>query len=317
MNMTTLRDVAKQANVSQMTVSRVINHPDQVTDELKQLVYEAMKTLNYHPNIAAKALANNRTQIIKFVILEEIDTVEPYYMYLLTGIANELEKHQYTLQLITHQNVNLGNCDGYIITGARDKDYEWIDSIKEPVIIFGENRHGYDYIDTDNIGGIAQATSYAIQQDYKDIIFVGIDIDEPFEYSREEGYIQEMQKQQLTPTIFRCANRSTAARELIEKNWNEFDKNTMFICSSDRIALGVERAIINHGGKIPNEYGIIGHDGVFLDQIAFPKLSTIRQNVVLMGEQCAVSILKKVFFHNVSVGNQHFKSELILRETSR
>ena len=43
--MTTLKDVAREANVSQMTVSRVINHPEQVTEELKQLVYDAMKTL--------------------------------------------------------------------------------------------------------------------------------------------------------------------------------------------------------------------------------------------------------------------------------
>ena len=71
-----------------MTVSRVINHPEQVTDELKELVYEAMRELDYRPNAAAKALANNRTQIIKLLILEEMDTTEPYYMFLLTGIAN-------------------------------------------------------------------------------------------------------------------------------------------------------------------------------------------------------------------------------------
>ena len=73
----TLNDVAKKANVSKMTVSRVINHPDQVTDELKLMVHAAMKELNYKPNVMAKALANNRTQIIKLLILEEMDYVEP------------------------------------------------------------------------------------------------------------------------------------------------------------------------------------------------------------------------------------------------
>lgn len=315
--MTTLKDVAKEANVSQMTVSRVINHPEQVTAELKELVYNAMKNLHYHPNIAAKALANNRTQVIKFMVLEEIDVVEPYYMYLLTGIANELEKHQYTIQLITHRNISLGECDGYIITGARDQDYEWISEIKEPIIIFGENRHGFDYIDTDNVDGTAQATRYAIQKHYQNVVFVGINIDEPFEYSREEGYIREMQEQRLEPSIMRCSNRSTASCELISRNWHQFRANTMFICSSDRIALGVERAIIKHQGQIPDDYGVIGHDGVFLDQIAFPKLSTIRQDVVSMGEQCAMSILKKIFLNNTSIGNQHFKPELIIRETTR
>ena len=76
--MATLSDVAKRANVSKMTVSRVINHPEQVTTELKKLVYQAMQELNYHPNIAAKALVTNRSQIIKLYILEELDTTEPY-----------------------------------------------------------------------------------------------------------------------------------------------------------------------------------------------------------------------------------------------
>ncbi|MGL9902943.1 LacI family transcriptional regulator [Enterococcus sp. DIV0802c] len=50
--MPTLADVAKKANVSKMTVSRVINHPEQVTDELKELVFSAMAELDYRPNIA-------------------------------------------------------------------------------------------------------------------------------------------------------------------------------------------------------------------------------------------------------------------------
>jgi len=65
--MATLNDVAKKANVSKMTVSRVINHPEQVTDELKTLVIQAMKELNYRPNTAARALVNNRTLVIKFL----------------------------------------------------------------------------------------------------------------------------------------------------------------------------------------------------------------------------------------------------------
>ena len=75
--MVTLADVARRANVSKMTVSRVINHPEQVTDELKKLVFAAMHELDYRPNVAAKALAKNSTQIVKFFILEEISTVEP------------------------------------------------------------------------------------------------------------------------------------------------------------------------------------------------------------------------------------------------
>ena len=66
--MATLSDVAKRANVSKMTVSRVMNHPEKVTEELKQLVYQAMKDLDYTPNVMAKALAKNRTFVVKVMI---------------------------------------------------------------------------------------------------------------------------------------------------------------------------------------------------------------------------------------------------------
>jgi DNA-binding LacI/PurR family transcriptional regulator len=102
--MATLSDVAKEANVSKMTVSRVINHPEQVTEDLRLLVINAMKTLNYRPNSAAKALAQNRTNVVKFLILEDIDTTEPYYMNLLFGIARGLDKQQYALQLISDRD---------------------------------------------------------------------------------------------------------------------------------------------------------------------------------------------------------------------
>ena len=77
--MTTLADVAKKANVSAMTVSRVINHPDKVTEELKQLVHQAMLELDYQPNIAAKSLVSKRSHIIKVYILEEMDTTELFF----------------------------------------------------------------------------------------------------------------------------------------------------------------------------------------------------------------------------------------------
>ena len=131
----TLKDVAKKANVSKMTVSRVINHPQLVTDELKQLVYQAMEELNYRPNMAAKALAQNRTLIVKVLILEEMDATEPYYMNLLSGIAKGLDKYQYSLQLMTENTIDTGNSDGYIITGMRESDYEWIRKIDKPLIL--------------------------------------------------------------------------------------------------------------------------------------------------------------------------------------
>lgn len=315
--MPTLKDVAKKANVSKMTVSRVINHPEQVTEELQELVYQAMKEVNYRPNVAAKALVNKRTQIIKLLILEEMDYVEPYYMYLLTGIADELDKHSYGLQLLTQPNTQIGDCDGYIVCGMREKIYEHIDRLEKPVVLFGENTHGYDFVDSDNVGSIKKATEYGIFLGYKTIVFVNMNVEEPFALSREEGYKETMSKYDKETYIYHLENRSRHAAAFMKEVGKKFPPNTLFICASDRLALGIMREIKEQGKKLPEEYGVIGHDGVFLDQIAYPYLTTLKQSVAEMGAACAQMVLKKIDQKGKAQGEQLFETELKVGGTTR
>ncbi|MCT4397289.1 LacI family transcriptional regulator [Pediococcus ethanolidurans] len=315
--MATLNDVAKLANVSKMTVSRVINHPDKVTDDLKQLVYQAMREVDYHPNVAAKALVNNSTRIIKFCVLEDIDTTEPYYMNLMIGIARSLDEHQYSLQLVTRRNSEIGNCDGYIITGMRNTDFDWIGKLKKPNVIFGENRFGFDYVDIDNLAGTRKATNYAIEKKYKQIIFIGIDMSEAFEYAREAGYIEAVQQMKMEPEIFRFTNHSHMSESFVVQHWSKFKKNTCFVCASDRLAIGIERGIEKCGGNVPNDFGIIGFDGVFLNQIASPQLTTVKQPEIKMGSAVAEMMVQKIKQNNLSQGSIMFDPELNVAGSTR
>ena len=88
----------------------------------------------------------------------------------------------------------------------------------------------------------------------------------------------------------------------------------MFVCSSDRLALGAVRGIINAGGHLPEEFGVIGFDGVFLDQISSPKLTTIKQDIIRMGEVCGEMLLK-IEEKGASQGYRRFP-ELVIRETT-
>lgn len=316
--MVTLSDVAKKANVSKMTVSRVVNHPNQVTPELRTLVEQAMHDLNYKPNSAARALASNRTNVVKFVILEDIDTTEPYYMNLLFGIARGLNKHQYALQLVTkREDIDKGNSDGYIITGARSLDSEWLDSLKKPFVLYGENRYGYDFIDTDNKLGEEMATQYAIDKNYQSIIFIGVEEKEPFEYSREAGYINTLQKHKMIPKIFRLENHSHLAQNFILDNWKKFAPNTCFICASDRLAVGIVRGLLQKEANIPKDFGIIGFDGTFLDQVANPKLTTVKQKVFDLGEKLAEMLLQKIEQNGVQQGELLLAPDFIKRNSTR
>jgi DNA-binding LacI/PurR family transcriptional regulator len=316
--MVTLSDVAKEANVSKMTVSRVINHPEQVTPELRSLVERAIAKLDYHPNSIAQALVNNRSNVVKFVTLEDIDSTEPYYINLLFGFARGLNEKQYAMQLVADPTkIETGRADGYLITGARNKNYELFDQLDKPFVLFGENHRGYDFVDSDNQLGEKIATEYAMNRFYKRIIFIGIDIKEPFEYSREAGYINTLQKNQIIPQIYRVPNHSHSAQDLIHEHFSEFKKDTCFICASDRIAIGVERQLRIENGKVPEDFGVIGYDGVFLDQVANPKLTTIKQPIMEMGEMLANMLLQKIEQSGSPQGEVMIKPTLIRRGSTR
>ncbi len=299
-----------------MTVSRVMNHPELVTQELKDLVYQAMKELDYRPNTVAKALAKNRTLVIKVLILEEMDTTEPYFMNLLMGIAKELDRYQYALQLVTENSINLGDCDGYIITGMKEEDFEWIKKIKKPVVLFGENTYGVPYVDSNNYAATRFATKYAARCGYQNIYFIGIDVPEKFAKSREQGYRDAMELLHLSPKVYKVGNHSSSAARLIE-HIGTLEEGTCFVCASDRIAIGIERQLSQEGKQIPKDYGIIGFDGVFLDQIASPKLTTMKQDLIKMGKLCVEQLMKLLEGETLKEPFVMHEAKMVVRGTTK
>lgn len=292
--MITLNDVARKANVSKMTVSRVINHPDQVRPELRELILDVMAQLNYQPNAAARALVGRRTRVIKLTIFEDMDTTEPYYMMLLAGISNELNQHQYALQIATRNSFQNGECDGYILTGIRQTDYAWVSRLTQPVVFFGSNRQGYDYVDTDNYQAVQESTKYAVETGYTHLVFIGIAVAEPFELDRERGFREYVTTHRISAQIIRLENHSHTATAYVKAHWRNFPRNTAFVCASDRLAIGVETAIISEGGQVPTEYGVIGFDGVLLNQIATKRLTTMQQPLEAMGRAAARLLLANI-----------------------
>ncbi|MGO0056364.1 LacI family DNA-binding transcriptional regulator [Streptococcus suis] len=311
--MTTLADVARLANVSKMTVSRVINHPEQVTRELRLLVTKAMEELNYKPNVAAKALAQQRTLIVQVVILEKMDVVEPYYIDLLRGIAAELNQRNYTLQLVTDAKLVTDQCDGYIVTGARKSDFPWLKGLGKPLILFGENSEGLPFVDSDNKEATRLATEFALSKGYEQVFFVGIDLPESFEERREEGYKNAMKDRESH--LYRLANHSRVAEDFI-RNLDDLPDKTCFVCASDRLALGITRGLQAIGKSIPQDVGVIGFDGFFIDRISNPRLTTMKQPIQKMGAISVMRLMDMLDGKPLSSLAHFDRAELIERETT-
>ena len=254
--------------------------------------------------------------MIKLLILEEMDTVEPYYMNLLTGMSRELDKNHYSLQLVTRTSLNIGKCDGIIITGMRESDYSFMEKLTIPVVLFGENVHGYDFVDVDNKKGTYLTTKHILELGYKQLVFVGIDEEEPFEQLREAGFKEAVKEAGIEGTIIRVKNSSREAEAKVSEFLVKKNGQFGFVCASDRIGTGVIRAIQKTGKSVPEDYAVTGFDGVFLDRISSPKLTTIKQPLMEMGEACARMLLKKINERNKNQGKHIFEPKLIVREST-
>ncbi|MGL4973598.1 MAG: LacI family DNA-binding transcriptional regulator [Culicoidibacterales bacterium] len=313
--MITINDVAKHAKVSKMTVSRVINHPEQVTEDLRERVILAMDELNYRPNYAARAIASSKTGIIQFVVKEKIDTTDPYFIHLLAGISEGLSEKYYSLLMLTQDSSYRGRCDGVIYTGMNGEDLKNLD-LDIPCIIFGENQEGFDFIDVDNEAGTKLSTTHLLEQGYQNIAMFTMDWNLRFAQQRKSGYIKAMQANNLQPEIFAIHNDTEAAKEqalaVLKKH-----KFEAIVCGSDAIAVGVTRAARKLGIKIPEELAIIGFDGVFLDQIANPKITTVKQPIHEMGRALASELIEKVESKRTTVLQRYFEPQLIIRETTK
>lgn len=293
--MANLNDVARAAHVSKMTVSRVINHPNKVSPELQKIVEDAIVSVGYVPNQIARALVNQKHYVIRFLILEDVATVEPNYAKLLILLADNLKKYGYTLEISLDITEETKSIDGLIVSGWRQKDLAKLQLIQVPVVLYGVSLEKYQLssVDVDNELGMEKATQYMLDKGYQDIYYLGLTIDLPFAVQREQGYRKIMRRYQMTEKVYNVGNHAHLANELIIKLMSNFKTPTGIVCASDRIAFGVLRGLQTKY-KIPNECGVIGFDGVFIDQLTAPQLTTIRQPFELIAKKIVDQIIMQV-----------------------
>ncbi|EGY0034085.1 LacI family transcriptional regulator, partial [Listeria monocytogenes] len=228
------------------------------------------------------------------------------------------DKYYYSLQLVTQRSRNIGAYDGLIVTGIRDKDYDLgLLDIDKPVIFYGENKRGYDSIDVDNKKGTALATEHMVEIGFSRIVFLGIDLlDEQFMKSRLEGYEEIVKEHGLEPESYFIANSSSVAEEKAFELLRYNSEKIAIVCASDRIAIGVVRAAAAFGRRFGENIAVTGFDGVFLDRISSPKITTVQSPVVEMGEELAKMLLAKINDHGKPQGNLLFTPELLIRAST-
>lgn len=310
--MISLSDVARNAHVSKMTVSRVINHPEQVSLEIKTEVQRVIDQLGYVQNRAGRALANHRHYNIAFILLDNVNEIEPYYAHLLIHLTDVLRAYGYTLEMRHDRNFDVTNVDGFLVSGARHSDYDILHNLPIPVVIYG-SEPGITAVDIDNTAGTQLATEFLLKQSYQHILFLGMNIDEAFEINRETGYQRAMQVAKKPTEIYHLDNDEHLAQEFLEHH--ALEKYTGIIAATDRLALGALRACMHQGVNVPRDVGIVGFDGIYIHHLAEKPLTTVKQPLKNIAKQMVQLLLDQL--SGKSVQSVYIVPKLLIGETTK
>ncbi|MFT8949948.1 MAG: LacI family DNA-binding transcriptional regulator [Liquorilactobacillus hordei] len=308
--MITLTDVAKRAHVSTMTVSRVLHHPEQVSEEIRLSVQNAISELGYKPSRVGQALSKQRQFVIQFLILEDVKKVDPYYAKLLLYIADFLRNEGYTLEINHDATYHASQVDGTFVSGARKSDLKMLTELPYPIVSYGKVGQEIPYVDIDNAKGIFMITKYLISVGYQNIIYIGLNLKEDFSLERKKGYETAIIENKRKAHIFMINNDEHEAAALV--NQLDLKEKTAIVSATDRIAIGVLQRIQECGIA---DVGVTGFDGVFISQFSLHKLTTVEQPLKEIARTMVEMMLKLINKENVK--STLIKPRIIIGETTR
>ncbi len=311
-----MKDVSKKAGVSVITVSRVINTPEKVKESTRKKVEKVMKEIGFQPNHTAKALVTNKTRTIHLFHPQVFDTSDPFITKLIGGISCELSHNHYSLLFRKDWDFPY-KCDGVIAMGlGKGDDLLLKEKMKVPCVLFGETK-GIDWVNVNDVKGAYKMAQYIISQGHTQIGMLVIDSPEPFAEQRFEGYLLALEEHGIPVNLNYIRYTSTLEKDGYQATLDLLTKTdiTALFCSTDLIALGAIRAARELGKDIPSEFSVSGYDGVWLDKIAEPQLTTIRQPVFEIGQNLARLLIARIECPDKSVENILYDPEIIIRNS--
>ncbi|WP_438349798.1 LacI family DNA-binding transcriptional regulator [Paenibacillus sp. FA6] len=307
MNIPTIKDVAKNANVSVATVSRVLHNLSGYSNKTKLKVLQAVEDLGYHPNAIARGLINKRTQTIGVLfpdvssnfsseILHGIEEIahEKGFSVIVCNTAVDGKRTMKYLQVLREKQV-----DGVVFTSEVLKD-EYYQALKEmgvPVVLVNtqSHKHMIPYVKVDDRQAAYQATDHLIQNGHREIAMIGGTPWDPVAgIPRLEGYRQALEDNNIQFSESRVAYGDfhlESGREAMEKLLTEALPFTAIFAASDEMAIGAMGVALEKGLKIPDDLSIIGYDDLRLSRMIFPPLTTIHQPLAQMGRLASEKLI--------------------------
>lgn len=297
----TIKDVAKEAEVSVATVSRVLNNNGYVNEETRKKVEDAIKKLEYTPNAVARSLYKKQSRTIALIVP---NITNPFFPEVARAIEDVMNSKDYTLILCNSDDqeekekkyfdmLRQKYVDGVIIVTSTLKPMH---IVKNKIPIVAVDRFidkDIPYVSVDNMKGARQAVQHLKAIGCQRIAHIRGPDDLPIAEERYQGYLKEVQHEAwfdenlVLNGNFNIKLATEQTKKLLTENR---DIDGIF-AGNDYMALGVIKAALELGKRIPKDLSVIGFDGINLAKLTNPELTTIAQPIYQIGYKAAEILL--------------------------
>lgn len=311
----TIEEVATAAGVSRSTVSRVVNGSTAVSPEALAAVQDAIASLGYVPNRAARSLALRQTHAIALVVPEDTRRFfgDPYFGAVVAGISDRIARSDYILNLLIASDdpggrmtgfVRNGGVDGAIILSHHNSD-AFVDRIAHavPVVFGGRRTNGRPddwFVDVDNVEGGRKAVEHLRAGGRRRIATVTGPQSMAGAVDRLAGFRERLAEDRLVPFAeitgdYSEASGARAAEELLARAAAPGGElpDAVF-AASDLMARGVLSTLRAAGVRVPEEVAIVGYDDSPVALSTDPPLTTVRQPMHAQGEALAGVLIDRL-----------------------
>jgi LacI family transcriptional regulator len=310
----TMKDIARDLDLSVVTVSKVLrNHPD-ISAATRKRVLQRVKELNYQPNLAARALATGRTNLIGLIVP---DLVHPFFAQVAKGISTKLSGQEFSLIISSSEEnpslekreidqMTARRVDALILATAQS-DPTSIQKLSEgdiPFVLLDRRIPGLtaNFVGIDDHMAGEIATNHLIEIGCKTVAHIG-GRDVSTAHDREVGYSTTMAKHRMSLPADYILHQArgdvsgdTVGYEGMQKLLQLSPRPDGVFCFNDPTAMGAMRAILDAGLRIPQDVAIVGCGNLHYDDMLRVPLSSVDQDSEGLGvaaAKLALTIIKK------------------------
>lgn len=332
-----IKDIAKIAGVSFMTVSRVVNNQPNVDKKTRERILDIIKKSNYFPHFGAKALRYGKNYTLGILVVFDINNIVSSKMFfeeIIVGITKRLNYYGYNCNLMIDNGsgkenynklsstiFNKKRIDGLLIISnesAININY-YIKGLNIPIVVANQNinRKNIGIVISDDEKGAYDATKHLIELGHEKI---GL-IDGPTK-RRKNGYLKALKQFNIynNKNIMKKGNFSyIGGYQAMNQLLNDYKDITAVFSVSDFMTIGAMEALKERGKIIPNDFSIVSFDDYEFTGLIKPLITSVRKPRYQMGEK-SVDLLVNLLMskkEKMNIKKIILPTELIVRGSTR